>query len=120
MENIKIGDYIRSIHGEIAMVSTVLDNRVVTYPYGNIYFRKAIKKHSENLIDLVEVGDVVNKCEVVTFYDYDEDGNDIYRLGILCDYEENTVFLLGEIKIETILTKEQYENNCYKVDDKNG
>lgn len=70
-----------------------------------------ITKHSKNIIDLIEVGDYVN--------------------GILVTGKESTL-LYTEIKgidgsgyhipisqygegIKTILTKEQYEQNSYKV-----
>lgn len=109
MEDIKVGDYIRSIHGEIAMVSTVLDNRIVTYPYGNIYYRNTIAKHSRSLIDLIEEGDVV---------EYYISG--VVRIGKVKKYNEGLgigFYKLEQIGIKKILTCEQFENDCYEVGD---
>ena len=73
-------------------------------------------KHSDSIIDLVEKGDYVNGYKVL----------DILKgFKILVDkLELNTYdgnYYLKQFtnnQIKTILTKEQYENNCYKVDDK--
>lgn len=66
-----------------------------------------IVKHSKQLIDLIEVGDIVNGFPVLEpIYN----GNVMY--GIDEGYE-NFKKSFGDIK--TILTKEQYEANCYKV-----
>ena len=63
-----------------------------------------IKKHSKNLIDLIEVSDYVN-------------GYKVYKITSAC------IYLVGKavqnkltINIETILTHEQYEQNCYKLE----
>lgn len=109
MKDIKVGEYIRSIHGEIAMVSTVLDNRVVTYPYGNIYYEEMIKKHSKNPIDLIEEGDVI---------EYYISG--VVRVGKVKKYNEGLgigFYKLEQIGIKKILTCEQFEDNCYEVCD---
>lgn len=72
-----------------------------------------IIKHSKNVIDLIENGDVL---KVKT------DGNEIVYIGI----DENTIDisykeLLDEIKqsykLLEILTKEQYEANCYSLEE---
>ena len=73
-------------------------------------------KHSFDIKDLLEEGDYVNGQEVVTVYGYDEDGNDKDGLGI-CEVDDDYAYYtyLEDIEIKTILTKEQYEANCYKV-----
>ena len=72
MEEIKVGDYIRTIDGYIRKVIQV--NKKGTYdalchgaynvdiPYKNSLgiSAKKIKAHSENIIELIEVGDYVN------------------------------------------------------------
>ena len=90
-----------------------------------------ILKSSKNIIDLIELGDLV---EIITQYYYDS-GNKIYETGIyevIANDVSNNEGKLNEIGlmidgniefvdikyIKTILTKEQYENNCYKVEDK--
>lgn len=69
-----------------------------------------IVKHSKQLIDLVEVGDLVNGYRVTDKYLFagekpvlETEGNDM-----------NCKCLCGE-DIKTILTKESYMANCYKV-----
>lgn len=64
-------------------------------------------KHSDNIIDLIEVGDYVN-------------GNKIYKisfdsLGLIL--ETTTYFKLREKDIKSILTKEQFESISYKLGD---
>ena len=110
MKEIKIDEYIRLDNGEIGKVIDIKENpkRVVYSEYGEIALRSSILKHSEDLIDLIEVGDIVNGFPVLEpIYN----GNVIY--GIDEGYE-NFKKSFGDIK--TILTKEQFEANCYKVE----
>lgn len=65
-------------------------------------------KHSDNIIDLIEVGDYVNGLPVV--HNAKNNGGNIVIVVNGDAYNEE--------EIKSILTKEQYENNCYKVDDK--
>ena len=76
------------------------------------FLKEIIVKHSKQLIDLIEVGDFVNGHRVkgktekkiaVDYYCYSEE------LG-----EGNWLILYNDM-IQTILTKEQYMANCYKV-----
>lgn len=93
---------------------------------GKVYERrvrdKDIVKHSKNIIDLIEVGDIIEinneKYEVI----YDERLN---KLGVLIpnrDYLGIRHSALEHIfeKYEniTILTKEQYQQNRYTVERK--
>jgi len=70
---------------------------------------------SENLIDLIEVGDYVNGVEVVDLADgiHLEFANDVSFVDVgLCTYMD------GHIEgIETIVTKEQFKNIEYIVED---
>lgn len=70
-------------------------------------FRDYIANHSKNIIDLIEVGDYVNGSRV----DSIEDG------FITTEFCENLSVTRLEYEIKTILTKEQYEANCYKVEE---
>lgn len=63
-----------------------------------------IVKHSKQLIDLVEVGDYVNGKHVQKIK---SDRNGKYILAL--------IEIIEEQYIKTILTKEQYIANCYKV-----
>ena len=69
----------------------------VPYVYGKIL------KHSENIIDLIEVGDYVNS-ELITQAKYD--------LFINSDFKEKYAK-----NIKSIVTKEQFEIIKYKVGD---
>ena len=75
-------------------------------------------KISENIIDLIEVGDIVNDYKVTDFDLEYFNGNDRReepkRYAVIVDKFCNNH--IKEDKIETILTKEQYEKNCYKID----
>lgn len=67
-----------------------------------------IVKHSKQLIDLVEIGDFVNGMKILHIED-----NKLY-VEWNNEFEEFTGFLENK-DIKTILTKEQYMANCYKV-----
>lgn len=70
--------------------------------------------HSKQLIDLIEVGDIVNSCIVVGFGYECVNGNK--EKSILVEGKYTKVnFALLNWDIKTILTKEQFETNCYKV-----
>lgn len=76
----------------------------------NFYDEDEITKHSKNIIDLIEVGDIVNqklisnvdKVDKIHLLEF-EDG-DMYKTDIL-----NDKF------IKSILTHEKYEQNCYRL-----
>ena len=73
-----------------------------------------IVKHSKQLIDLIGCGDIVNRHLIIDKYeDIDEYGNDFWCLIIEDDSLLNRS--IREENIQTILTKEQYLTNCYKV-----
>lgn len=80
----------------------------------NEYIRvEDIIKSTKNIIDLIEVGDYVNGVEVIG-KEFDNFNKEYLQCGV-GDY----VICTFEVKdIKTILTKKQYENNCYKVEDK--
>lgn len=73
--------------------------------------KENIANHSKQLIDLIEVGDIVkdkyNKYEVAFVKDDKIYCND-YNL-------DDSLITLREQDIKVILTKEQFEANCYKV-----
>ncbi len=67
-----------------------------------------IVKHSKHLIDLIEVGDIVEiRTGLHSSFKY------------FVENEDNLLLLEEQVKefwnIETILTKESYMANCYKV-----
>lgn len=83
----------------------------------NEYIRvEDIIKSDKDIIGLIEVGDYVNGNKVIRIEtsSYPEDKN--VKIIVCCGNDDYYSYYNEEIK--TILTKEQYENNCYKVEDK--
>lgn len=115
--DIKVGDYVRTNRGYIYKIKRIRKSDIsrevyIVRAHGdnyNFYLRKDnIIKHSFNLIDLVEVGDIVNKSEVYEI-GQSEDGQKWVHIYTGALYHEE------ELEKATILTHEQYNANCYKV-----
>lgn len=122
---IEVGEYVRFKDGSISRVTECRyaeeykkqfdpNNRLMRYEKDKYWLDNKmgcktdinIVKHSKNIIDLIEVGDYVNGQlvrDIVDDYTLIVPDKDGY-------YEEITI---DEIK--TILTKELFEANCYKV-----
>lgn len=109
MKEIEVNEYVRTKNGEIHKVIEIKENRYITnfadyfyYRYDNNMggFKSNIANHSKQLIDLIEVGDYVNG-ELIT------DKWDTRISSIRSNFSEED--------IKTILTKEIYMANCYKV-----
>ena len=125
---LKIGEYTR-INGKIGKVKDIVLNGN-NYEDSGIYLEneKFILgkeeiyklKSSKNIIDLIEEGDYVNGSEVLNFENkYIEEKDKFICYGVITEncYLENANSFIIEKKIKNILTKEQYENNCYKVEE---
>lgn len=127
---IEIGDYVRTKDGKIGKFIRIEFDEVDESLKWCVFLGKDkfgiereiyrlkpyIVAHSKNIIDLIEVGDFVNGNKVIQISK--EDGlifvnNKYYDEGT-CE-ERHCVYKNNEIK--TILTKEQYMNNCYKVEE---
>jgi hypothetical protein len=107
---IEVNDYVRTKNGVIGKVIKVLSNRVFLDNLGYAVLIKDILKHSKQLIDLVEVGDYVNGYKVIKLKDGFANGTMEIVLS------NNTIIYRHHSEdIKTILTKEQYMANCYKV-----
>ena len=83
-------------------------------------------KHSKQRIDLIEVGDIVNKELVIGIIDITNDKEEIIGKKLITQYR-SAQFTGLDIKhyiyandIKTILTKESYMANCYKVGGEDG
>ena len=95
MEEIKIGDFVRTKWG----ISKVIDSDVL--------------KHSKNLIDILEEGDFVNGHLVVG-----KDENTFDQKTIVTEVDDKNGGIrhfYAEKRIDTVLTHEQYEQNCFRV-----
>lgn len=125
MENkIEVGEYVKTKEGRIAQIKSI-DYEAGIYRfdriiyindfrmkedvlYNNEMFKKVIVNHSKQLIDLIEVGDIVEiRTGLHSSFKY------------FVENEDNLLLLEEKVKqfwnIKTILTKEQFEANCYKA-----
>lgn len=122
---IEVGEYIRTTDGRIEKVKVINKYGIVhkhdsdndTFDTGINWYAESgreineedIKIHSKNIIDLIEEGDYVNGKKVLRINDY---GN-FKRADFNLDYDDGDAVYNEDIK--TILTKEQYEQNSYKI-----
>lgn len=77
--------------------------------------KKNVLKTSENIIDLIEVGDYVNGKKVVFIDEYDRvavDENDIKTRDVEGRYE---FLAIKKEDIKSIVTKEQFNSMKYEV-----
>ena len=119
MGKIEVGEYVRTKEGKIYQYIRNLDE---LYFVGKDYFEpylEDIVNHSKQLIDLIEVGDIVNGCSVVEFGYECVNGNKEKSILVEGKYTKVNYALLNW-DIETILTHEQYEQNSYKVGGEDG
>lgn len=86
---------------------TILDDEK-----GARYDTDEVVKHSKNIIDLIEVEDFVNGEKVLCF----RNNNCDYDVGTEYREDFDTYYGYDKEDIETILTKEQYMQNCYKIE----
>ena len=145
MEDIKVGELVRTKKGKIEKIKTLNRYAIATkhnndnddiseginyYAESGLEINKMdIKKHSFNLIDLLETDDIV----VLEYY-VEKYGKRITRKfeafkydtlikfnNIHCDFlydlnEKKWTEEEYDIQIKQILTHELYEANCYKVE----
>lgn len=111
--NIKKDDYAKLNTGEIVKVTGIRENQVNKKA---IYFgaydedwcdSAAVENFSENIIDLIERGDYVNGERIL----------DITGDYIHTNETDHSKFYLRK-HIKSILTHEQHNANCYKIEQK--
>lgn len=126
MEEIEVGDWIRTKKGNIDKIACEFDKNnwrskntygeLIVRCLDNIYLLDDIVKHSKNIIDLIEVGDYVNGYKVISIdTNAPNDCKECIELDRNNTYEYQWI---SRNEIETILTKEQYQANCYTVERK--
>lgn len=117
---IEVGEYIRTNTGLIDKVIKYITEDD-TFPYDAFdymgefvaYSEAEIVKHSKNIIDLIEAGDIItyNKDFVIT-------SKIVESVGEKCVYAGYPDSIkIYENELVDILTKEMYEQNCYKIGD---
>lgn len=115
----KPGEYIRTTDGYIRRLKFVnTDANIITrrgkyildVPHKNCgsIARKKIKKHSFNIIDLIEIGDYINGHRVTDVYFSKYNG---YMAEIEDDGTQIT-----EDEIKSIVTKEAFKNAEYRME----
>lgn len=117
MEDVKIGEYVRTKKGQIDKFEKYNENRIIVKCKRRNYWAEDIVKHSKNIIDLIDVGDILRyklkglKSEYITVVKKYHDSRSNEEWLIIDGYK------LEKVEILEILTKEQYERNCYKVEE---
>lgn len=113
--NIKKDDYVRLNTGEIVKVTEIKENKLNKKAiYFGIYEQDwfdsmAVENFSDNIIDLIEVGDIVHIKDVLH-----EDITYIWSEDYLEALKED---IQNGIKLVSILTKEQMTSIEYKVEE---
>lgn len=102
----EVGEYYRTKNGEILKI---VDLDEYGFLVDKFYYQ--IVKHSKNIIDLIECGDFVNGHKVKAIY---LNGATKY-IKLDNAYKDGQGTRTYKENIETILTKESYMANCYKV-----
>ena len=123
----KVGEYVR-IDSDFRLIALGI-GEVIKINQDTIYVKmnldlpislktENITKHSKNIIDLIEGNGIVeyrinclSKFKVGRVKKYKDARSNKQYLGV-------EGYDITKIYIETILTKEQYIQNCYKIDTK--
>lgn len=125
MEEIQVGEYVRLARNQ--GINKIIDEDddgflildvIIADEYGDECFEialqdinKEILKHSKNIIDLIEKDDYINGEKVIDIFN-----PEFLSLGEL-PYVRTQNNKYEEQDIKTILTKEQMENNCYRIEE---
>lgn len=121
--DIEVGDYVRTLNKGIFIISHI------NVYFDDSYFNKVLicqnekvsftnidtindLKHSKNIIDLIEVGDVLEIYFPI---------KKITKKVFVDEYFKDSLILDGiiqkRINLKKILTKEQYNQNCYRLEE---
>lgn len=120
MSEIEVGECIRTNNGLIGKLIRIerddIDHSLKWYVFDDgkneRYINKPyITKHSKNLIDLIEEGDIVNNSLIV-YKGRTASGKEKMLVGNHIIHGMS----LRITDVKTILTHELYEQNCYKIE----
>lgn len=115
---VEIGKYVRFDNGEIKLVTPELKDYIAeqeSWTEKDLIENLGIAKHSKQLIDLIECGDFVNGREVKHIAMF-EGFPDYPKLIFVDETHLIPDDTCENDEIQTILTKEQYMENCFKVE----
>lgn len=115
----KLGDYVRTKKGIIGKIK-LIDNQTELEDLYLVkrkwYYKEDLIKSSPNIIDLIEVGDLVNGMKVTGIGGTYHGRKD---KAIRCDYCVNKKTgkwtMIYDDEIKSIVTKEQFKSMEYKV-----
>lgn len=114
---IEVGEYIRTKDGIIDKVDSLcgmIENTVYLKQQSLWFNADYIVKHSKQLIDIIEVGDYVNNgYRVINVIN--EGPCPSGKCIDIDSSKDSSECTLWEEDIKTILTKEQFDVNCYEV-----
>ena len=119
MEEIKVGEFVRTRLGEIAKIAgtNMFDKTIYKDIKGYSYYLEHIEKHSFNIIDLIEVGDYVNAERVIKknchLLYWDDDEREEIDIDDGIQLEKGWIYF--EEDIENIVTKEEFKSVMYEV-----
>ncbi len=124
-DRIEVNEYVRTNNKGIKRIDRIDNNKTVNKylyftgiedfegkEYG-IIKTTDIVKHSKQLIDLIEIGDFVNGYKVINVINKEPCPSG--KCVDIDSSKDSSECTLWEDDIQTILTKEQYMANCYKV-----
>lgn len=121
----EIGEYIRSKDGLIGKVEQI-GNSLFWIENGTAFsLQDKSIKHSKNIIDLIEVGDIVNGYKILEIADsiYENSKRILIYKSEKEKYERWIYIQQYNGKIHTqddiylILTREQFERDCYRLEE---
>lgn len=125
-KEIEVGEYVRTKQGNIAKViefrdELILDREIKFYGVYRAYLNEDelenITKHSNNILDLIENTDIL-QVEISEEWVVKEDTIRFIIVGQTYTIEEIKEALENGIyKIKKILTKEQYFQNCFRLEE---
>ena len=122
MEDIKVGNFIRTNNGHIGELIRIerddIDTSLKWYVFNDGKNERYVNKpyiinYSKNIIDLIEAGDVLKIHFPVR--------NTIRKIYVDEYFEDSMILngiINGNVILKSILTHEQYKQNCYTVERK--
>ena len=133
LDEIQVGEYVRTKSGNIGKVLDITNvtmqkrkKYLIKWNISKAYYITAIRivKHSKNIIDLIEAGDILKIKD--SLYDAE------YKTEVFENYEDDLCVINFEVsevipirkfieenqmKIKSIVTKEQFKNIEYRLED---
>lgn len=108
---LEVGMYVRTNLGEMGKLKEINSYNIKIEIKKNVCFtfeEEDVVKASYNIIDILEVGDVVNSLIITKISEDNETKKKYINLyGSLCEWENED--------IKSVITHEQFEQMAYKV-----